>query len=910
MNGNDNKNPGSDNLSAQELLSRLKARLLSDNPNASVKPEAGKPSEDVSGDKLSDTEEKAQEKAFSTASNASTVSNASTASNASNASDTAEEIPAAEVVVPEAPEEPEAQEEPQETAEVTATPATDTAAETAATAESEPAAKDVSDLLDKYMKKAHEAEKHSQTEAKATETAEEIPNEAGYTADNTVESKENTSEEPQTEEIITENPGIRPARNVYRFRRDIKNSVPEAQETENADYSAQENAPAENEEAPESVAEYKLSENGAVAAGGAEKQGDGYCATDYTAEIEKQNAAGSTDKPNIDMMIALGLKPEAVRKLYGDEAVEEYKKEIGKVPVYAPSEHKNPYEYTDESQAKEMMEEYRSANNGARIRLIIAAVLSFVLLLYENLSIFGVEFIGFLSMTDYPVIHIMIGLQLFLLTAALAFRSVTDGIKDIIKLSPTSDSVCAVITVFTVIFDIAACFVSGMEIWLYNFPAALCIVFTILFEYLNIRRETSAFNIVASRKTKYIARNIPADEASGEADAFGEFVDDDYMRVIRVGRTSFVDNFVSRSDEKRPSQVNKVLLPLAVIVIIGLFAVSMILHNSASLAFSVANIALMMCLPATVFCAEYYPLYDAARKSFNTGSAIIGESAIEEYADPAVVTFEDRDVYPSYSVKVKNIKVYGNGRIDRILYDTASLFSLTGGPLCDVFELATADIGHSDSAKLTGAEEDGIAADIEGSEVLIGKDSYMQKNGIFPLHDLEDESYLRSGDIGILYVAEDGVLTAKYYIQYMMDVDFISILKQLHRKKVFTVIRTFDPNITEELLSHSVDLNRYAVKIVRCGKDDRLSVSSERADSGVVSTESPKALMQTVIMCGNLYNVLRTNSILKAVSVVVSLCIMAFVSVISASSGIHSLYVALYQLFWMLPPLLISKLYI
>ena len=105
-----------------------------------------------------------------------------------------------------------------------------------------------------------------------------------------------------------------------------------------------------------------------------------------------------------------------------------------------------------------------------------------------------------------------------------------------------------------------------------------------------------------------------------------------------------------------------------------------------------AFIAAMTCLPASVFFMFSYPFYTAVERAFREECTIIGESSVEEYADAAIISFDDT-ICPSTGVKVRNINVFGNNRIDQVLYNAASVSPTVGGPLSDVFELATLEMG-------------------------------------------------------------------------------------------------------------------------------------------------------------------------------------------------------------------------
>ena len=50
---------------------------------------------------------------------------------------------------------------------------------------------------------------------------------------------------------------------------------------------------------------------------------------------------------------------------------------------------------------------------------------------------------------------------------------------------------------------------------LFNFAVAVSIIFTLIFEFLNTKREIFAFNVVASKRPKHIVAKLPCEAEDG-----------------------------------------------------------------------------------------------------------------------------------------------------------------------------------------------------------------------------------------------------------------------------------------------------------------------------------------------------------------------------------------------------------
>lgn len=81
--------------------------------------------------------------------------------------------------------------------------------------------------------------------------------------------------------------------------------------------------------------------------------------------------------------------------------------------------------------------------------------------------------------------------------------------------------------------------------------------------------------------------------------------------------------------------------------------------------------------------------------------------------------------------------------------------------------------------------------------VAVGKASYMEKQDFDPPYDAEDKRIEASAPVGILYIAYQGQLAGKVYVQYTIDSEFEKILEQLYKTGMCVGIKSFDPNIDD-----------------------------------------------------------------------------------------------------------------
>lgn len=621
---------------------------------------------------------------------------------------------------------------------------------------------------------------------------------------------------------------------------------------------------------------------------------------DVAENAEQEKSQTELDETDINLMIALGYEEE-LQQTIGIDRVSEVEEKLDK-DASNEGTHDSAafrgFEYAEKEQAKEIMQNYRTEYNGSMLRLIGSILLLVSLFIYENVSLLGADLPGPFNMRHFPAFHTLFSLQLLVLSAALSWRELLAGLRSAVTLKPTPQSLGAAAVAVAVVYDLLIALIAPSGgVVLYNFPAALCLTLMALYDLMSLKREIYSFTVVADRHEKYAARSILVrDAVSG-----GEEL------TLDVRRSSFVSNYFARTNAKSTvgSHLNLVLLPvLAVSVALAFISFSM--HKNGVGALNVFALTNMFCLPVSTLIAYSYPLFRAAQIAFEDDTAILGEASAEEYSGASVMSFADTDMFPSYSVKLRSIKLYGNARPDLVLFGAASVFSRVGGPLADVLELATMEFDSAESVELIRIAEDGIEAIVDGQSILVGREDFLSTYDVHPLRDADDDA---NGE-RILYIVMDGVLCAKLYIQYEMDTDFEDTLRSLTKEGITAKIRTYDPNIDEELLAVKLRGKPFSVQIDKQMEEPAEPGKLKEIDSGLVSRSSAKSLVRPALLCSRLAHVRRTGSIIRTVALVVSLLIMLLLTVLSSSVGITSVYVALYQVFWMIPGLIITRLFI
>ena len=630
-------------------------------------------------------------------------------------------------------------------------------------------------------------------------------------------------------------------------------------------------------------------------------------------EEEPEEPIDSTD---MNLMIAFGLDSKGDRtadraKALGDRLeAKQHSREAKKVQLDRP-------EFVDKTQTPKIRREFRHRSIGLHVKLGLCAIFTVLLMVFENIAVLtklftgaSMQFGGAFDPAVYPTVYIMVSLQLMLLACLCAYEQIANGFKYLFRGTPKPETMLSLMTVLGILYSVIMVRVNRGEPVMFNFAVALTAFLTLVYALLNHKREVLNFRIVGNKRPKHIVRRLPDEESEGEARAFED--NDDVCDVMKIEKTDFIDGFFGRLSKPDPATTHfMVALLSAVCAIAVLFGVLMNFRGGdAGTVLRTFYAALLITAPLSIYITFSYPFYRANVAAKEYDSAIIGDASLEEYSNASIISFDDKNVFPSYSVKVQNIRFYNNARVDRVFYYAASVFAYAGGPLQDVFEVATLEMGHSSNVKIYGTEAGFLATQVDGVNIFFGSSEALKERGFVIDADAEEDDADFEDVLSIMYMFRENKLVAKMYIQYVMDADIDLILKQFSGSGLYVCVRTFDPNIDEHMIAHKLNMKRMPLKIVRYASAEEVTAYEEKVDSGLVTCGSPKSLLQVISYCEKVLRTRKTNIALGVLSVLIGTAILVLLLLSDSMGLLNSLYIAIYQLIWVIPLAISSKMFI
>ena len=522
------------------------------------------------------------------------------------------------------------------------------------------------------------------------------------------------------------------------------------------------------------------------------------------------------------------------------------------------------YEYTERLQNQEIKNMYDFAVRGIGKRLLISAIFAIFLFLIENITLFTSTPTGIFNANEYPFVHIGISISLLVVCVICAHEQMYHGIKSIASKEFLPESIGVVSVLVCVLHSIVALILISVGytgVIMFNFVAAAILVGSILFSFVNVVREEFGFRAISGKDTKFILERVKQSNAEAEFDTFTTTSNGDFNgKISRVGRTGFVKNYFRNTNANvNIGRFMSVYYSVALLAPIVFAIIASVRQGSAVVLTSYWGMGVMLLLPIGVLCAYSVPFYIGNKRLFEDGVAIIGEDAVNEYADIDVVVVNDTTAFPPQNIAIKNFHVYGDYTLESVLYYAVNGFSLVGGPLAEVFEvMANSQIVSSKKVRFLCSGRSYLCVRVDNEKVIFADKFGMISQGI----EVGNEREIKDGH-STMYVAINGVLAAKFYFKYEVDDEFLRIVRLLNKNGTGVGIRSFDPNLNNELIKKITTFRKRDLRIIKLSSVDEVTKTTVAQEAKVVSKGLSMSLIKSIPVCKKILTARKVNRVIK-----------------------------------------------
>ena len=459
----------------------------------------------------------------------------------------------------------------------------------------------------------------------------------------------------------------------------------------------------------------------------------------------------------------------------------------------------------------------------ARVRFCCSILFTLMLLVLECFRVFGFDVTEPLGISRIPGGAAMLDLQLILLVTYCAWRSLYAGLTALMNKRFRAEAFLILGLAAVVWLDLFAFLRGGIGTTLTSLPLAVAMTAATWAELIEWETRYRTLGLMMNRGVKYAALS---------------FDDEDGERLV-LAPVRYVDTYddeITSYREDSGFQFTLALFSLAVAV--GAFLL-VYLRTDAGVAraLSVAVSVLLLVCPFASLLTRRLWFASLSRAFLDGGTAVIGEDAAYRYAHVTTFSVEDGDAFSNEETRIRIVNVFRDSRLDEILLLLSAVYRKLGGPLARVLAETTSGGNAAYECEITEIVSGGVTARVEGKTLTIGSGEYLAQNG-YPLPEVDVDKVLKNERMCVLFVAYDGEVRARFYVEYVLLRSFETRAEKLRKLGVTTEIRTFDPCLTPAYFSRISYLPDEAVKIRRMTVSDVDRETVRRAETGMFALGS------------------------------------------------------------------------
>lgn len=451
---------------------------------------------------------------------------------------------------------------------------------------------------------------------------------------------------------------------------------------------------------------------------------------------------------------------------------------------------------------------------------------------------------------------------LLLASFYLAFPNILSGVKALANGRVTGGAVGGLTFILALVQTILSFFNKSPEGASGMFYCAAAI-FALLMTAENSSRGTARVMqnfLFCTAKRKSGLYGIRAIESEKDAFEVGRALKMGNPDILYSGRVEFPADFIKNSEANSPADScikRSLIISSAVSVLLAV--ISGIITKDIFQAFGVLTGAFCLTSPCAIELALMIPLYLENRKLNAEGGMIAGYDAALECSEAVAASVDSADLFDRAACEMHGMKDFHTVRIDDVLLYAVAIVLKSGGPLTDVFNRI---IGGSTELlppvrDMIYEDRLGLSATIYNQRVLLGNRNLLTHHNIeVPLKSEEDK--VKRNGRKILYIAIDSQVAAMFVFNYAEDASLKDSINEMADNGFSLVVRTDDPNVTDELIAARFGIAQKDVKMTlshgaRIFSAYRDSVV-DSAPAKVMHDGSARSYFKSIAACGRLAN--------------------------------------------------------
>ncbi len=536
------------------------------------------------------------------------------------------------------------------------------------------------------------------------------------------------------------------------------------------------------------------------------------------------------------------------------------------------------------------------------LRTLLTALITFLTILLDVPSLLGNGFSDFAI--TYPSLFPSISTILLIIAAVLSYRQLNAGLRSFYKLSPTPYSTLAMIVPATVLYNVAS-LILQLQVLQVTCLASGVLLLLSLCDVMRLVGEMRVFRLLATDSPKTVLETTePRKKKLKQGKKLIKIINDDldesfYHVHVATQTMGFFRRFNNMSAAHRPFRI-LLTAPVALA-----FVSAFIICLSADLQTAMnAFIAIVMLgTPALACFGFFFPLCRANKILTHYNTALIGEEAVEEYNDSKTVIFNDEKL--CYAKSCTELSVRQSDDLRKDLKLAGILFRKIGGAL-QTLDQATPGKTQDPAVAFVHIADTGVEAVIDNQyHVIAGNAEFLKKSGVRVPRETTDRALRRAVNVGVLYIAVDGVLKLSYEIEYGVDTRFEELAERLADPDTSIAIQSYDPSLNAAFLQNLRAEDAVPVRVIKPGKYESLA-PLEISDTGAVSLGNEEHIVYPLYAAKKVYSAKRTALVLQYVITSLGAVGVTLLSLLSLQSYLTPLAIGAFHLLWILISYIVS----
>ena len=557
------------------------------------------------------------------------------------------------------------------------------------------------------------------------------------------------------------------------------------------------------------------------------------------AENETSVNMDELDRSDLALLLEFGYANEVLKNV-SSEKIEEFSDDelIDGIDQKSDDDNDIESDMNDSAQDEEIRvqklkqkltaqyEAYRKKRGSLLVKVIISALLTLVLTVYELIPIFNSDLGGIFNREEYFFAYLLVGLQLLIFVALPAIKTVYESLKKIVSFGVDSYFLAGVSLVITVLYDFIVVFERNEIPSTFHFCAALIVVFAELSELMKLTAEIRNYeyyfleyiyddDIDEVELYKYTLAKSEGKGSVAEKMYLGGL--DERTEVYYPQRVDSTGGFfeASKLDAKRSKMMFGWIIASTMLAFIFTI-VSGIIYEEIWVAASAFLITFNLTIPMISLVAEWLPFERLSSQNYAYGAAFASEGAMESLNKCDMLVFNDLHIFEKCDAKRVNLAIYDSTSKATLLSCLNSVYSEIGGPLESAF--SSLKLQNLGKCKINRIAKNGVEGFVGSSySVLIGNEQFMSRYGIFfPKAALGREE----DKIFTLCVSINNRATARIAVKYKINETFYNILQKLLEDNIYCSVQTYDPMICAELVARVRPYRGAPVNIVHKNSAD------------------------------------------------------------------------------------------